>query len=76
MNWYWWVLIGIAGFIVVSTVFLYIYLRYFAPPGSLAARKGTAESINLSIWDKILFVIFWPELWLLEKFLDKIFEDC
>jgi len=76
MHWYWWTLIGIAGFIILSTVFLYIYLRFFAPPGSLGIVKGSAESINLSVLDKIMFIIFWPEIWLLQKFFDKIFEDC
>jgi hypothetical protein len=97
MHWYWWVLIGIVAFILVSTILLWIYLRFFAPPGSLALKRSknpqycancgldlnkypatgpNQECPKISIWNKILKVILWPASWLLNKFFDKIFEDC
>jgi len=75
MNWYWWVTI-FAGTPFVLAVAMLIYLRFFAPSGYLGIVKGRIDSVNISPTDKALFLLFWPEIWILEKIFDKLFEDC
>jgi len=68
MHWYWWVLTFVVGLPVVYVNGFFIYLRFFAPPGSLALSYLGKERKEINGWD----VLLWPVAW----FLNKLCEDC
>jgi len=75
MNWYWWVTI-FAGTPIVLAIGFWFYMRFFAPATQMGITKHDFESSKISFWDKVIYLLFWPESWLREKVFYRLFEDC
>jgi hypothetical protein len=72
MSWYWWVTI-FAGTPFVLAVGMLLYMRFFQPANQLGL-KHDFESSKISLGDKVMYLLFWPEIVLLEKVFYRILD--